>query len=119
MATRQPQTNKKVEHQLVIEGAHCASCVNKIETALSRVPGVDSAAMNLAQRTVSVIGSADNYALIKAIEQAGYSAKPARESTEDLLAENEKADWAYYQKLIRETWIALSLADIEKLFGRR
>ena len=49
-----------VRHQqeLIIEGAGCASCVTKIETALKAVPGVTSAEMNFAQRTVTVTGSA-------------------------------------------------------------
>lgn len=44
--------------ELVIQGAGCASCVGKIETALQQVPGVTSAEMNFAQRTVQVTGTA-------------------------------------------------------------
>ncbi len=45
--------------ELTIEGAGCASCVTKIEAALKTVPGVVSAEMNFAQRTVTVTGDAD------------------------------------------------------------
>ena len=38
------------EIQLNIQGASCASCVTKIETALKQVAGVTSAEMNFAQR---------------------------------------------------------------------
>ncbi len=44
------------QQELMIEGAGCASCVTKIETALKAVPGVTSAEMNFAQRTVTVTG---------------------------------------------------------------
>ena len=63
------------EQELLIEGASCASCVKKIETALNRVPGVTGAAMNFAQRTVTVTGNVDTQALIRAVENAGYNAK--------------------------------------------
>ncbi|MAY14557.1 heavy metal translocating P-type ATPase [Thalassolituus sp. UBA2009] len=96
--------------ELLVEGASCASCVKKIETALQHVPGVTKAEMNLAQRTVSIEGSADASALIQAVEQAGYGAKVQQaESESDALAEKEQADWAYYKRLMREMTIALGL----------
>ena len=96
--------------ELIIEGAGCASCVGKIESALKAVSGVESAEMNFAQRTVSVIGNAAASDLLKAVEKAGYNAKlAAAENEDDALAEKEKADQAYYKRLMKETWIALSL----------
>lgn len=96
--------------ELIIDGAGCASCVGKIESALKAVPGVDSAEMNFAQRTVSVSGSAQAETLVRAVESAGYNAKiGAAEKEDDALAEKEKADWAYYKRLMREMTIALSL----------
>ena len=66
--------------------------------------------MNFAQRTVSVIGNAAASDLLKAVEKAGYNAKlAAAENEDDALAEKEKADQAYYKRLMKETWIALSL----------
>ena len=94
----------------MIEGAGCASCVGKIESALKAIPGVENAEMNFAQRTVSVLGSAPAEQLIKAVEGAGYNAKISlADNEDDALAEKEKADWAYYKRLMREMTIALSL----------
>jgi Cu+-exporting ATPase len=99
-----------VSQELMIEGAGCASCVGKIESALKAIPGVENAEMNFAQRTVSVIGNAAASDLLKAVEKAGYNAKlAAAENEDDALAEKEKADQAYYKRLMKETWIALSL----------
>ncbi len=99
-----------VQQELIIEGAGCASCVGKIEEALKQVSGVTEAEMNFAQRTVSVVGSADDTDLIKAVEKAGYNAKSTSGETEDdALDEKERADSAYYKRLIKKTWIALSL----------
>ncbi|MGY8836995.1 MAG: heavy metal translocating P-type ATPase [Enterobacterales bacterium] len=103
---------EKVSHnqQLIIEGAGCASCVGKIEGALKATFGVVSAEMNFADRTVTVYGTAKTKELIKAVESVGYNAKPIDDSSAtDALDEKEAADWAYYKKLMRDTFIALSL----------
>ncbi|ENN97307.1 MULTISPECIES: heavy metal translocating P-type ATPase [Pseudoalteromonas] len=103
---------EKVSHnqQLIIEGAGCASCVGKIEGALKATLGVVSAEMNFADRTVTVYGTAKTKELIKAVESVGYNAKPIDDSSAtDALDEKEAADWAYYKKLMRDTFIALSL----------
>jgi len=105
-------TLEKVSHnqQLIIEGAGCASCVGKIEGALKATLGVVSAEMNFADRTVTVYGTAKTKELIKAVESVGYNAKPIDDSSAtDALDEKEAADWAYYKKLMRDTFIALSL----------
>jgi Cu+-exporting ATPase len=99
-----------ITKELLIEGAECASCVGKIEAALRRVPGVVSASMNFAQRTVTVTGRVKEEKLVKAIENAGYNAKSSQSSSDDeLLEEKEAADLAYYKRLMREMTIALSL----------
>ncbi len=105
-------TLEKVSHnqQLIIEGAGCASCVGKIEGALKATLGVVSAEMNFADRTVTVSGTAKAEELVKAVESVGYNAKPIDDSSAtDVLDEKEAADWAYYKKLMRDTFIALSL----------
>jgi Cu+-exporting ATPase len=95
---------------LRISGASCASCVSKIEGALHKVPGVEAAAMNLAQSTVSITGHASVSTLINAIKGAGYEAENITDSSdENVLDEKEKADKAYYRQLMRDMWIALSL----------
>ncbi|MEJ2763554.1 heavy metal translocating P-type ATPase [Photobacterium sp. MCCC 1A19761] len=99
-----------ITQSFIIDGASCASCVRTIEQALLAVDGVDEASMNLAQRTVTVTGIASPEVLIKAVEQAGYHASRCDEtSDETALDEKEKADKAYYQRLMREMTIALSL----------
>ncbi len=62
---------------LVIEGMTCASCVARVERALSAVPGVTLAAVNLATERASVKGTADISALVRAITAAGYDARAA------------------------------------------
>ncbi|MBS97476.1 MAG: copper-translocating P-type ATPase [Oceanospirillaceae bacterium] len=104
------QENHAASRELLIEGAGCASCVGKIETALQQVPGVERASMNFAQRTVSVSGEVSDQVLVEAVEAAGYGAKVASsEDSGDLISEKEKADEAYYKRLLREMSVALGL----------
>ncbi|MEM0516219.1 heavy metal translocating P-type ATPase [Pseudoalteromonas sp. YIC-827] len=111
-------SDSKANQQLLIEGAGCASCVGKIEAALNKTPGVVSAQMNFADRSVLVTGTASTQALIAAVEAVGYNAKALDEQgDEDLLGEKELADKAYYKTLIRDTVIALSLGAPLMLFG--
>ncbi|ACP22198.1 copper-transporting ATPase (plasmid) [Sinorhizobium fredii NGR234] len=77
--------------ELAVEGATCASCVNRIEAALKRVPGVLDAAMNLATERAFlrvVSGAASVHDLMTAVERAGYTARAvAAENPEDVQAE--------------------------------
>ena len=77
---------------LAIEGMTCASCVGRVERALRAVPGVTSAAVNLATERATVTGSADAALLVKAVEDAGYDARPALRSLSDPQADARKAD---------------------------
>ncbi|MFZ5708481.1 MAG: heavy metal translocating P-type ATPase [Pseudomonadota bacterium] len=63
--------------ELAIAGMTCASCVAHVEKALNSVPGVTSAAVNLATERATVSGTADLPALIRAVADAGYEARPA------------------------------------------
>ena len=60
---------------IAVEGMTCASCVARVEKALARVPGVQSASVNLATERASVTGTADPKALLSAVEAAGYIAR--------------------------------------------
>ncbi|MDP3195163.1 heavy metal translocating P-type ATPase [Tabrizicola sp.] len=57
---------------LPITGMTCASCAGRVERALKAVPGVSSAAVNLATETAEITGIALPDALIGAVEKAGY-----------------------------------------------
>lgn len=74
---------KENELDLAIDGMTCASCVGRIEKALLNVPGVRSAAVNLASemaRVRAVSGVVSLSVLIQAVAAAGYEASvPAAE----------------------------------------
>ena len=64
---------------LPIEGMTCASCVGRVEQALKAVPGVEKATVNLATERADVVvsGPVDRQALVRGIEEAGYSVPSA------------------------------------------
>ena len=62
--------------ELAIDGMTCASCVGRVERALRAVPGVTEATVNLATERATIKGSADAAALIAAVADAGYDARP-------------------------------------------
>ncbi|GAC1529052.1 MAG: hypothetical protein NVS2B4_07240 [Ramlibacter sp.] len=69
--------------RLQIEGMTCASCVSRVERALRKVPGVDSAEVNLATETaqVQLAPGADAEALAAAVVKAGYQAHVVLDDT--------------------------------------
>ncbi|ODT81720.1 MAG: copper-translocating P-type ATPase [Pelagibacterium sp. SCN 64-44] len=70
--------NQHVQHQsaatsLDITGMTCASCVSRVEKALLKVPGVETASVNLATERATVSGGEPD-ALLRAVEKVGYTA---------------------------------------------
>jgi Au+-exporting ATPase len=62
--------------QLAVEGMNCASCVGRVERALKAVPGVVDATVNLATERATISGVASVQALVAAVAEAGYVARP-------------------------------------------
>ncbi|AWB07566.1 copper-transporting ATPase (plasmid) [Azospirillum humicireducens] len=70
------------EFDLSVTGMTCASCAGRVEKALNRLPGVESAAVNLATERAHVVafaGSLEAAALVAAVEKAGFGAAPVVE----------------------------------------
>lgn len=56
----------------------CASCVKRVEKALTKVPGVDSVAVNLAteKATIQTHTALDYDSVVQAVEKMGYTVVP-------------------------------------------
>jgi len=81
------QKSKKAEKAyLRITGMTCASCVARVEAALSEVPGVISASVNLASEkaTVEYTEETNMADLRRAVENAGYELGSEAETLEDV-----------------------------------
>ena len=60
--------------QFDVTGMSCAACVARVEKAVNQVPGVSSCAVSLLTNSMGVEGTAEDSAIIHAVEQAGYGA---------------------------------------------
>ena len=70
------------EYRYAVEGMSCASCVGRVEKVALAVPGVASAAVNLATERLTV-GAAAGFeaaALLQAVQRAGYVLRETAES---------------------------------------
>ena len=79
--------------QYNVTGMSCAACSNRIEKAVSEVPGVTSCAVSLLTNSMGVEGTASPEAIIAAVEKAGYGAskKGAEKSASFSPAADESA----------------------------
>ena len=60
--------------QYQVTGMSCAACSNRVEKAVSGVPGVTSCSVSLLTNSMVVEGTASAEAVIRAVEAAGYGA---------------------------------------------
>ena len=80
MASNNVKGETNMEKVISIEGMACMHCVNHVQQALSAVPGVKEAKVDLESKsaTVSVDGSVTDAALKAAVDEAGYQAVSIR-----------------------------------------
>src|SRR5476649_544404 len=87
--------------ELSIDGMTCASCVGRVERALTKVAGVKSVSVNLANERahLELLGHIDPQILIAAVTKAGYNAS---------VWEVEHPTDNQQARLHRERWILLA-----------
>lgn len=93
---------------LSIDGMTCASCVGRVERALADVPGVTSAAVNLATERATIRGDVEPSALVRAVEAAGYEATLLEDAARSESSASHKHD-ADADALRRQLLIAVVL----------
>jgi len=110
----EPESAATVE--LAIEGMTCASCVRRVERALTRIPGVAEANVNLATEQALVHydpRKASLDALLQAVEEAGYRAHVVERDTAETEGESDETERrraAELGRLRREVFLAWLLA---------
>ncbi len=60
-----------------VSGMHCAACSARVEKAVMAVKGVTACTVSLLTNSMTVEGTADDIAIINAVEKAGYTAEKA------------------------------------------
>ncbi|MEZ4494674.1 MAG: heavy metal translocating P-type ATPase [Dehalococcoidia bacterium] len=78
---------------LAVSGMTCASCVRRVERALGRVDGVETASVNFASETARVTAgpSVELGDLLAAVEKAGYGAVVAEDRADQRAARQAHA----------------------------
>ena len=102
--------NKQKEY--IIEGMSCASCAMTIENAVSKIPGVDKASVNLATEIMTVEAT-DNVTpedIAKVVDGVGYSARPRGKSVEEELEEKNEKKEAHLREMKRNLTISAIFA---------
>lgn len=61
--------------QFTVTGMTCAACSQRVEKAVSKVPGVTQCSVNLLTNTMTVSGTATAQAITDAVMRAGYGIK--------------------------------------------
>ena len=76
--------NKEVRtEKYLVTGMSCAACQSHVEKAVKGVDGVESCSVSLLTNSMNVTGTADEAAIIKAVEDAGYGASPEKAGAKD------------------------------------
>lgn len=92
-ASPMTMTSPSVSIDIGIGGMTCASCVGRVEKALRKVPGVDSATVNLATESARIqyVGDAQMEArLRRAVRDAGYEPR----TPQQMDAVDDVSPWA-------------------------
>lgn len=95
--------------QYVVTGMSCAACSARVEKAVSAVDGVESCFVNLLTGTMGVEGSVGEKAIIEAVVNAGYGAKPKDGEAEGRAKEEALKDTENPALIKRLIWSAAFL----------
>ena len=112
-------TPVSAELELAVEGMTCASCVGRVERALTRSPGVLEATVNLATeraklRYLPAMTDADVLAAV--VTEAGYGAHPIGDSAEAATNEADKRR-ATRRAMGRDVALAAGLGGLIVIIG--
>ena len=82
--------------QYIVTGMTCSACQNRVEKAVSKVPGVTSCSVSLLTNSMGVEGNVKEADIIHAVEKAGYEASvkgenqvQSKSAEEDALEDKE------------------------------
>lgn len=101
-----------------VKGMTCASCSARIESAVSKLDGVEACSVNLLTATMTVQGNVSDDEVIKAVQKIGYDAALQRNE----LNRNEKRDNTQEQKSsskssLKRTIVSLILSAVLMYFS--
>ena len=96
--------------QYTVTGMSCAACQARVEKAVGAVPGVTACSVSLLTNSMGVEGTADESAVIAAVEKAGYGAAPkgaSRQNHDRLAAEEDALKDRETPRLLKRLFLSL------------
>ncbi len=106
--------------QYRVDGMSCAACSARVEKAVSSLEGVSSCTVNLLTATLTVEGNVPAQTVIKAVEQAGYTASAAtpsnKPSDKEVLPQKREAD-TVLRRLVASAAVLLVLMYVSMGHG--
>ncbi len=116
-----PEPSRTSSYVLEVSGMTCASCVNRVQKALLKVPGVKEASVNLATETaeVEVPDLIDRQSLIDAVIEAGYGAEiaGASKTLEEASIERQARRSADLRARVVKLWVGAVLSIAVLILG--
>ena len=112
-------TGEEARLDFPVKGMHCAACVGKVERALLGVPGVKTAAVNLATERATVrlgAGGPSLDALRRVVDAAGYTV-PADIAATPEAADREQAERARENRRLRFKFAVGAALSVPVLLG--
>ncbi|MCH9691191.1 MAG: heavy metal translocating P-type ATPase [Gammaproteobacteria bacterium] len=104
------------QYLLSVPAMHCASCVGKIEGALTSFTNKEALTLNLAEKTVSINDTVDLPKVMDVLEQMGF---PAILLSDDHSSQQQRehAQKQHYQHLIKHSVMALGVGIPLMMWG--
>lgn len=89
--------------QYIVNGMSCAACQARVEKAVSKVPGVSSCAVSLLTNSMGVEGTARSKDIIKAVSDAGYSARLKENAGENAASSSASLLFKAEEEALKDT----------------
>ena len=103
--------------QYNVTGMSCAACSARVEKAVAAVPGVDTVAVSLLTNSMGVEGTAEDRAIIAAVENAGYGASVKGETRAAVAPEEDALTDRETPKLKRRLFASLGFLLVLMYFS--
>ena len=103
--------------QYNVNGMSCAACSARVEKAVSKVDGVTACSVSLLTNSLGVEGSADPQQIIKAVEDAGYSASVKGEKAQKQTAAAEALKDTDSPKILKRLLASLAFLAVLMYFS--
>lgn len=88
--------------QYNVTGMSCAACQTRVEKAVAKLPGVKEVSVSLLTNSMGVEGDVSEADVIRAVEEAGYGAKPKDAATKENSKQSASAKLAAEEEALKD-----------------